>query len=361
MTVDRPAVPGAKEVRDEDSFDVPSLDAWLRPRVEGLGAAGLPEVRQFRGGASNLTYLLRYPDRDLVLRRPPRGHKAKSAHDMRREYDVQRLLRPHFPAVPDVLAYAGAEASPLDSELYVMAHVPGLILRRDLPDDPRFDPATVRGLALRMVDALADLHAVDANAAGLGALDKGMGYPRRQIEGWSRRYRDARTDDVPDGERVMAWLAERIPDDSGHALIHGDWRFDNLVLDPSALDVAAVLDWEMATIGDPLMDLGAALAYWVQADDDDTFLLFRMQPTNAPGMPSREEIVAHYLARSGLALPAVGWDFYEVYGVFRLAVIIQQIWFRYRAGQTTNPAFAGFGAACSYLLGRCERVLDATR
>lgn len=358
---DRPEVPGAKAVRAEDSFDVAALDVWLRARVEGLdeglGGAGLPEVRQFRGGASNLTFLLRYPARDLVMRRPPRGHKAKSAHDMKREYDVQHLLRPHFPAVPETLAYAAADESPLDSELYVMAHVPGLILRQDLPEGVVLDEEQAGHLADMFVDTLADLHNVDVQAAGLGPFDRGVGYPRRQVDGWSRRYRAARTDDVPDGERVMGWLDAHVPDDAAHSLVHGDWRFDNLVLDPDTLAVKAVLDWEMATIGDPLMDLGATLAYWVQPDDDEPFLLFRRQPTHLPGMPSREQVVQRYLDHTGLVVPDVGWPFYEVYGLFRLAVIAQQIWYRYRAGQTTNPAFAVFGPACTYLVGRCERLV----
>jgi len=353
-------VPGATPVRTEDAFDVVALDAWLRERVDGLGPAGEPRVMQFRGGASNLTYLLRYPQRDLVLRRPPPGRKAKSAHDMHREYDVQRLVRPHFAAVADMLAYAGAQNTPLDSELYVMTYVPGLILGRNFAPGAALAPERVRGLALHLVDTLAELNSLDAVAAGLGGLDKGQGYPRRQVEGWSRRYRDALTDDVPDGESVMGWLTERIPDDVAHTLIHGDWRFANFVLDPACLTVRAVLDWEMATIGDPLMDLGATLAYWVQADDDEAFHLFRMQPTDAPGMPGRAEVVEHYLARTGLRLPDVGWQFYEVFGLFRLAVIIQQIWYRFVAGHTTNPAFADYGNACAYLISRCERVMSGS-
>ncbi len=168
-----------------------------------------------------------------------------------------------------------------------------------------------------MFARLADLHAVDTAAAGLDAFSRGPGYVGRQVEGWSRRFRDARTDDVPDGEDVMAWLHAHQPVDSGSVLIHGDWRLDNLVLDPADLSsMRAALDWEMATVGDPLMDLGAALAYWVQADDDDVFAMFRRQPSHLPGMPTRDEIVAAYADRSGLDVG--GWAFYEVYGLFRL-------------------------------------------
>ncbi len=181
---------------------------------------------------------------------------------------------------------------------------------------------------------------------------------QRQVEGWSGRYRAARTDDVPDAQDVMAWLAAHQPADVGTRLIHGDWRFDNLVLDPDDLSsVRAVLDWEMATVGDPLMDLGASLAYWVQGDDDPVFQAFRRQPSNLAGMPTRDEVVAHYLARTGLTLPDAGWTFYEVFGLFRLAVIAQQIWYRYSAGQTRNPAFAQFGAAVTYLIIRARGLI----
>jgi aminoglycoside phosphotransferase (APT) family kinase protein len=348
-------VPGAGPVRDEDAFDVAALDAWVRERVDL--PTGLPEVRQFRGGASNLTFLLRYPGRDLVMRRPPAGHKAASAHDMHREAEIQRLLAPWFPAVPEVLGYADDPAI-LGSEFYVMAHVPGLILRGDLPAGLSLDPAEARDLALGMFDSLADLHSVDIVVSGLDTFWRGSGYVRRQVEGWSQRYRAARTDDVPAGEDVMAWLAAHQPDDVAARMIHGDWRFDNLVVDPDDLSsVRAVLDWEMATVGDPLMDLGASLAYWVQADDDPIFQMFRRQPSNLPGMPTRAEVVSHYLDRTGVTLPPAGWRFYEVYGLFRLAVIAQQIWYRYRAGETTNPAFAQFGAAVNYLIARAARIL----
>ncbi len=343
-----PTVAGARPVRTEDALDLAEVAAWVAREVPGV--EGTPEVLQFSGGASNLTYLLRYPGRDLVLRRPPAGHKAAGAHDMSREYDVQRRLAPHFPAVPRVLAHDPAQ------DRYVMEHVPGLILRSRLPEGVVLSPLAARDLGLGVFRALADLHAVDVDTAGLRDLWKGDGYVRRQVEGWSRRYRAALTDDVPDAEDVMAWLDAHQPPDVGAVLVHGDWRFDNLVLDPEDLStVRAVLDWEMATVGDPLMDLGASLAYWVQADDDDLFQLLRRQPSHLPGMPTRAEVVADYAARSGREVG--DWTFYEVYGLFRLAVIIQQIWYRYRAGQTTNPAFEHFGGACTLLVERCRALL----
>lgn len=347
----------ARDVRAEDALEVRALDTWLRSSIPGGdGLPGLlPQVRQFPGGASNLTYLVRYgEERDLVLRMPPRGTKAASAHNMHREYELQRRLRGQFPTVPHVLAYAGAEESPVGAELYAMERARGIILRADLPDDVAgHQGASDLGLAL--FDLLADLHAVDFEAAGLGEFDRGPGYVRRQVDGWSRRYRDARTDDLPDGEEVMAWLEAEQPADVARRLIHGDWRFDNVVLDPDTLAPVAVLDWELATVGDPLMDLGSALAYWVQADDDAVFQAFRRQPSNAPGMPTREQIVARYLERTGLACR--DWRFYEVFGLFRLAVIAAQIWFRYSTGQTSNPAFKQMGPAVDYLMWRCAELI----
>lgn len=349
----------ARAMRDEDALDVRALDTWLRRSIPGGDELPgvLPEVRQFPGGASNLTYLVRYADhRDLVLRMPPRGTKAASAHNMHREYELQRRVRAQFPTVPNVLAYASASESPVGAELYAMDRARGIILRADLPGDVSARPAA-RRLGAELFDLLADLHEVDYAAAGLAEFDRGPGYVRRQVEGWSRRYRDARTEDLPDGDAVMAWLAAEQPPDVGRRLIHGDWRFDNVVLDPESLAPVAVLDWELATVGDPLMDLGSSLAYWVQADDDPVFAAFRRQPSNAAGMPTRDQIVERYLERTGLVCQ--DWRFYEVFGLFRLAVIAAQIWYRYTAGQTSNPAFKQMGPAVDYLMWRCGELTGA--
>lgn len=340
-------------VRDEDGFDVSVLHAWLVQHAGLDPALPMPRVEQFPGGASNLTFLLRYPDRQLVMRQPPRGHKAASAHDMRREVVVQRGLRPRYPLVPDVIGFC-EDPDVLGSEFYVMTRVEGVILRSNLPAGLDLRPERALALAHTVIDAQADLHAIDPDEVGLSGLGKGPGYVERQITGWSRRYRDALTDDVPDGEDLMSWLSDRIRPDSAARLVHGDWRFDNLVLDVSDHPrVLGVLDWEMATVGDPLMDLGASLAYWTQADDDEAFAMLRRQPTHLPGMPTRAEYVERYLARTGLTTD--DWSFYEVYGLFRLAVIIQQIWYRYRLRQTTNPAFASFGAGVNVLIEEARR------
>ena len=356
---------GAGSVRDEDAFDVPRVAVWLRENArDARGLDGIPDVGQFGGGASNLTYLLRYAaspgfpsGRDLVLRRPPVGTKAKGAHDMRREHDLQASLAPAFPLVPRMVACC-QDGDVLGSDFYVMERVPGVILRRDLPPELGLDANATGQLCLTAVDTLADLHAVDVQAAGLAGLSRGPGYVGRQVAGWSQRYRKARTPDVPDAEKVIAWLAAHQPDDVASVLIHNDFRFDNLVLDPAGpTRIVGVLDWELATVGDPLMDLGSALAYWVQADDDPVMRRLRRQPTHAPGMLTRAEVVEHYAQRSGLAVTPEQWRFYEVFGLFRLAVIAQQIHYRFFHGQTTNPAFAQFGAAVAYLDHRSQTIL----
>lgn len=365
----RRRVPGTGPVREEDAFDVEAVAAWLRsiapddPTVLAGVDLGdddnpvIPEVRQYTSGASNLTYLLRYPGADLVLRRPPAGTKARSAHDMRREHRVQSALRPVFPLVPRMVGFCG-DHSVIGSDFYVMERMEGTILGRNLPAELRLDRVTVRRLSEAAVDALVDLHSVDISAAGLEDLDRGEGYVRRQVEGWSARYRRARTPDVPDFAPVMKWLAAHQPEDVGHCLVHNDFRFDNLVLDPEDVTrVVGVLDWEMATVGDPLMDLGGALAYWVQEDDGPVFKAFRRQPTNAPGMLTRQQVVERYARLSGIEITEDEWRFYEVFGLFRLAVIAQQINHRYYHRQTTNPAFRAFRPAVGLLEQRCLRII----
>ena len=353
-----------RAVRAEDAFDVAAVDAWLRDvHLDGDGGwrmplpDGLPQVRQFAGGASNLTYLLRYADRDVILRRPPAGTKAASAHDMAREYRIQAALKPLFSAVPTVVALCQDEAV-IGSDFYVMERVEGVIPRRSMPPEIGTDPALMRALGDRFVDLLVELHGVDTRATGLHELARGDGYVARQVAGWSERYTRARTWNVPSFARVIAWLRERQPADVGACLIHNDYRLDNLVLDPARpTNVRAVLDWELATIGDPLMDLGSSLAYWIEPGDGRASQQFRRQPSHLPGMPTRREIVERYCAATGLS-PG-DWPFYEVFGMFRLAGIAQQIYYRYHHGQTRNPAFKRFWLAAHVLERRCRRAMRA--
>jgi aminoglycoside phosphotransferase (APT) family kinase protein len=384
------AVPGAGAVRDEDSFDVAAVNAWLeaQPGVGELSSAvdeppgpmhnlrglvdelgdpmdnlrdpgselgGPPEVRQFSGGASNLTYLLRYPTRELILRRAPPGTKAVSAHDMAREFRIQQALAPVYPYVPRMVGLC-EDPAVIGATFYVMERIEGTILRAHIPTELGLDQQATRALCESAIDRLVELHEIDVAAAGLSDLDRGADYVGRQVEGWSQRYRDARTRQAPSYAKVMRWLAEHQPADLPHCMVHNDFRLDNLVLDPQdPRRIVGVLDWEMATVGDPLMDLGGALAYWVQADDDRVMQALRRQPTHRPGMLTRAELVEHYAQRTGRELE--DWSFYEVFGLFRLAVIVQQIYQRYHLRQNRNPAFRHYWLAVRYLDWRCRKLI----
>lgn len=352
MNVTDGAIDRAGVVRSEDSFDVAAVDAFLKQRIDLSGA---PEVTQFPGGASNLTYQLTYRDRELILRRPPSGHLPKSGHDMHREFKVQKQLAPVFPYVPKMIAFCDDPAV-LGVDFYVMEKLRGIILRKDLPEGFALSTEAARALSTSWVERLVDLHAVDPAAAGLEDLGRQDGYVERQIGGWSKRYSAARTRNVPSFKKVMRWLEENRPPDSANCIIHNDWRLDNVVLDAADPGrIIGVLDWEMATLGDPLMDLGSALAYWIEPGEGRMADQFRLQPSHVPGMLTRTEIVALYAERSGREI--TDWRFYEVYGYFRLAGIIQQIYKRYHDKETTNPRFKNFWLAVWWLHKRARQSM----
>lgn len=350
------------QVRAEDAFDVAALATWLRAHADSKFVDrlhGEPNVRQFPGGASNLTYRLKFSDLSLILRRPPVGTKASGAHDMGREYRIQKALKPLFDRVPEMVAFADAP-SVIGEEFYVMTELQGLIPRRELPFE--LTPQATAGMCENAFAVLVQLHRVPVADTELSALGKGSGYVARQVRGWTTRLSNVPTDDLGDWAPITDWLSANQPADVANCLIHNDFRLDNLVFaEPTANhpvpDVVGVLDWEMATLGDPLMDLGGALAYWVEEEDDEFFRMFRRQPSNAPGMWTRAQIVEWYCAQMGFEMPPQRWRFYEVFGLFRLAVIAQQIWYRYANGQTSNEAYAVFGPAVGYLEQRCRTLL----
>ncbi len=344
-------------VRNGEELDLARIDAFLKTQITDL--TGEPTLEQFAGGASNLTYLLRYADRDLILRRPPFGHKAKSAHDMLREANIMTALKPVYRYVPTVLATCH-DTEVMDADFYVMERISGIIPRQNLPKGLQLSPEDTRKLCLNVIDKMIELHQVDYQQANLAGLGKGDGYVKRQIEGWSDRFRKSHTPDVQDFEQVMAWLQAKMPThDVATCIIHNDFRFDNVVLNvDNPLEVLAVLDWEMATLGDPLMDLGNTLAYWVQPDDDATFQMMRRQPTHLPGMLTRQEVIDYYGEKTGYHVDK--FDFYTIYGLFRLAVIIQQIYYRFYHGQSKNPQFAVFGQMANYLEQRCLRLMESS-
>ncbi|MDC4989170.1 phosphotransferase family protein [Acinetobacter baumannii] len=326
------------EVRDGEELDIGAVENWLKN--QGVELVGPSVVTQYTGGASNWTYRLKYENTDLILRRPPKGTKAKSAHDMAREYMVQKNLAPYYPVLPKMVALCQDETV-IGCDFYVMERIEGIIPRAKLPPELGFTEEDVHELCVNVIDKLIELHQVSYENTPLAELGKGAGYCRRQVEGWDKRYEKVRTINVPSFKYVRKWLNDNIPQDSTTCIIHNDWRFDNVILDPKhPTEVIGVLDWEMATLGDPLMDLGSALAYWVEPTDNMIFRSTRRQPTHLKGMFSRKEVVDYYLQKTGLK--PQNWTFYEVFGVFRLAVIAQQIYYRYYHKQTRNPAFKDF-------------------
>lgn len=339
--------PGA--VRAGESLDEERLLAFLRAHLGGVEAP--LTVEQFPSGYSNLTYLVRAGARELVLRRPPVGASIKTAHDMAREFRILSHLYPVFPKVPRPLLYCDDE-SIIGAPFYMMERVRGIILRARLPAGLQLSEGLMRKLSEAFVDNLALIHSVDYEAAGLGELGKPEGYVRRQVEGWTKRYESARTSEVAEIERLTAWLARHAPADSERAaLIHNDYKYDNLLLDPhDPSHVLAVLDWEMATIGDPLMDLGTALGYWVDADDPLEWQQYGFGLTTLPGNLCRAELIERYAKASGRAVAHT--VFYYAYGLLKIAVIVQQIYRRYLQGFTKDERFAGFAA----LVETCGRM-----
>lgn len=339
--------------RPGESLDLTRLGPYLSA---ALGVEGEVEVRQYPSGYSNLTYLLRIGDSEVVLRRPPIGSKPKTGHNMEREHGVLEAIHSVFPYCPKPLVYC-ADESVIGCPFYVMERIKGLIVRRTFPPELSISPGGVRSLFDRVVDVHVELHSIDYRAVGLEGFGKPEGYVERQVEGWSDRYRRARTPDVPDCEGIMTWLEENRPAESGAGcIIHNDFRLDNMVLDPDdPLQIIGVLDWEMATLGDPLMDLGASVAYWVERSDPPAFQALAMMPTNAEGAPSRAEVVSRYAAKSGLEIG--DFTFYYCYGLFRLVGILQQIYYRSYHGQTEDPRFRKLNLGVATLVGAVEEVI----
>ena len=303
-------------------------------------------VEQFPGGHSNLTYLVRAGEREYVLRRPPLGPVAPKAHDMAREYAVLQAVHPHFPPAPDVYALC-EDPGVIGAVFFLMERRQGVVIRGEMPAAFAADAGRI---SQAFVDCLAALHSIDIERHGLAQLGKAEGYLERQVRGWTDRWNRAKTEEMPEMERVMTWLAERIPVSGEAALVHNDYKLDNLMLDagdPSR--IVAVLDWEMATVGDPLSDLGLTLCYWTLTDGRERVV------TTEPGWYSPQELVERYAARTGRDCSRI--QYYEVLGIFKLAVILQQIYFRWVKGQTQDERFRTFDQRVKHLVAAAaERI-----
>lgn len=326
------------QVRPDEQFDVEKLAVYLKDRLPG--ATHSPQVRQFGGGAANLTYLLDFGTHQYVLRRPPLGPVAKSAHDMGREYKVLSVLHQVFPYAPRAFLYCD-DPSIIGADFFVMERRQGVVVRRTMPPEFAALPDAPRRLSAALVDALAEFHAVDYQAIGLGDLGEPDGFITRQIEGWYKRWQAAKIEEAADMDSTYAWLQSHQPPTSAYSLVHNDYKLDNIMFassDPGRM--VAIFDWDMCTLGDPLNDLGTLLTYWTDPTDPPYFQAMASMPTGV-GFMTRRELVERYALKSGRSIHDI--HFYHALGLFRLTVIIAQIYIRYQRGQTRDQRFAAFG------------------
>ena len=348
-----------RPVRAGEELEWPRLEAWLREHLPASGlspdAAEPMQVAQFPGGHSNLTYQVTIGALQLVVRRPPFGPVPPTAHDMAREYRWLTAIHPVFALAPRVYALC-EDPAVIGSVFYVMERRHGVVVRDQEPAAIRDQPLVRRRVSLAVVDALTDLHAIDIDASSLAHLGKPSGFVERQVRGWSERWTRSRTHDLPEMEAVARWLVESLPPNPARpSVVHGDFKLDNLMFDaadPSRL--VAVFDWEMAALGDPLVDLGILLAYWVATAPPGQHDALTTV-TTLPGWLTPGELVERYAARSGRDLS--GLKFYEVFALFKIAVVVQQIYYRFVNGQTNDPRFANLGDRVTYLARRAAALL----
>ncbi|PCH63962.1 MAG: phosphotransferase family protein [SAR86 cluster bacterium] len=344
-------------MREGEELDMDKLRAYLEP-VLGSKASGL-EAKQFPGGFSNLTYLLSSGDEKWVLRRPPFGSTVKSAHDMSREYRILSALTKVFPYGPTPIHFC-EDPAVLGGDFYLMSYIEGLVIRREYPAGLDLSPDQVRQQLLNFFDVLGELHSVDLQAAGLADFGRPLGYVKRQVDGWCKRWTDAHTPDTANCDAIMQWLQDNMPPESGKAsVIHNDYKLDNVIFslqDP--LKIIGVLDWEMSTVGDPLMDLGCTLGYWVESSDPDFFREYRNMPSDVEGAPKRSEIISRFSEKTGLSVDH--FPFYFCFGLFRLAVIGQQIYYRYYQGLTKDERFAAMVKKTHVLQQMCLLIISGS-
>jgi len=326
-------------VRSDEQLDTARLAPYLKERL--ADADGPLQVRQFGGGHANLTYLLQFSDAEYVLRRPPLGPIASSAHDMKREHRVQSALNASYDKAPDSYLYCD-DTSIIGADFHVSERRHGIVIRSEIPAQFAGDPDLNRRIGMMKIDSLADFHAIDPDAAGLGDLGHPEGFVQRQLDGWIKRWQGSKDQDLPDIDKLIDWLSADVPDSGQVTMVHNDFKLDNLLVDRDDLaKLVALLDWDMCTRGDPLMDLGHMLNYWSQADDDPEWRSVSTMPTWNDGFPSRDDIIQHYATRTGFDTSRSDW--YFAFGVFKLAVIVQQIYIRFLRGQTQDQRFAVFG------------------
>jgi aminoglycoside phosphotransferase (APT) family kinase protein len=326
-------------VRQGEELNIDALAEYLKGKIEGAERGIV--VEQFANGHSNLTYLLRAGGRDYVLRRAPLGPVAPKAHDMAREYRILQAVHPHFPEAPEV-HHLCEDTSVIGAVFFLMDRRHGTVIRDEVPPEVTSVPDYPRLVSEAVIDCMVRMHAIDISGKGLAALGKAEGFIERQVRGWADRWNRAKTEEMPTMDRVIQWLADRLPSSPGATLVHNDYKLDNLMLRLGAIDqVEAVLDWEMTTVGDPLADVGLTLCYWTWATAPQVRARAISAITSEPGWYTREQFIQRYAERTGRDLTHIGY--YEVLGIFKLAVILQQIYYRFHRGQTKDTRFQNFG------------------
>ena len=326
-------------VREGEDFDLAAVERYMRENIEDLPEGEL-EVRQFPSGASNLTYLVKIGDWEGVLRRPPQGPLPPKAHDMGRESNLLMKLHEAFPLAPKPYFFTDDE-SIIGAPFYVMERREGINVDDSFPEGVEPTEELCCGMSRMIADTLVELHAVDWQGAGLEELGRPEGFLERQVKGWVGRYEEAKTEEIEEVEPLTEWIQKDVPESPPATIIHNDYKLNNLILNPDDLtDVRAVVDWEMATIGDPLFDLAVSLSYWVEAGDSQELKEVLPTLTDMPGFFTRKEFVDYYAEKSGRDLSEMHW--YVVFGYFKLAVILQQIYARWHNGQTQDERFANF-------------------
>lgn len=327
-------------IRVGESFDLPAIEHYLREHIEGLGEGTL-QVRQFPSGASNLTYLLQVGTWEGVLRRPPFGPVPPKAHDMERESGLLAKVHPVFSLAPKPYVFCN-DLSVMGVPFYVMERKRGVVLNDTFPPGVMPSEEIGRGISLTAVDTLVRIHGIDWQAAGLGVLGHPEGFLGRQVKGWIERYARAKTDDIAQVEPLTYWLVEHTPSSPAPSLIHNDFKLNNMLFSlEDVTQATAVLDWEMATIGDPLFDLAVSLCYWVQPDDPEDMKAVLPTVTTTAGFLTRAQFIEAYAQRSGRDISSM--QFYMAFAYFKLAVILQQIYARWKRGQTQDARFEVFG------------------
>jgi len=338
--------------RESDQLPIEKLALFILEKLPDFIANKQLQVTQFSGGASNLTFQLSSGTKSLILRRPPSGTKAKSAHDMVREFDVLSKVGRYYSLSPKPIILC-EDQSIIGEKFFLMEQINGLNIDKNLPVE--MDNTQQKNLCLQFIDGLVALHEIDISQSDIASLGKPDGYVERQLEGWQKRFTKAKTDDVLSSDKVYHWLKANLPLNSQHqSLVHNDYKFDNFILQKDNPEkIIGVLDWEMTTLGDPLLDLGCSLAYWVEKDDPQSMHAIRMMPTQLPGMLTRTDIFERYCKLR--KIDGVKMAPYYVFGLFRLAVIAQQIYYRFYHGQTDNPKFKNFGQLVNILIDYAEQ------